>query len=75
MRLDLAIKAGRGLRQMKQRDLAARIGVPRANVSRWERGLLQPTMENIGRIAGALEMSPRALIEAAQIGRKARKCR
>ena len=71
IRLDLAIKAGRALRKMTQRELARRLRIPRTNVSRWESGRRKPGPENVERIAAALDLSPRIFVAGATLGEEA----
>lgn len=52
-------------RGMTQRELAAAAGVGRTFVSQVERGHFSVTLETIGAISSALEVSPTLLIQAA----------
>lgn len=50
-------------KQLSQLELAKRSGVHNVNLSRYERGLAEPSGESIRRIAEALEVSVAHLIE------------
>ncbi|MER5660414.1 helix-turn-helix transcriptional regulator [Streptomyces mirabilis] len=51
-----AIKQLRTERQMTQRQLARALDVGELAISRWERGINQPTVTNIQRLAGTFEV-------------------
>lgn len=51
-----AIKQLRTERQMTQRQLARTLDVGELAVSRWERGVNQPTVANVQRLAGAFNV-------------------
>ncbi|MDQ3256473.1 MAG: helix-turn-helix domain-containing protein [Acidobacteriota bacterium] len=53
------LRRGKGL---SQRELGARLGVPRETVDYYERRALNPTLDVIERVAEALEVSPAQLI-------------
>lgn len=62
---------------LSQEELALRADLHRTEVDRLEQGLRQPTMGAILRLAGALEISPDALLDgiswhAAEDGRRGR---
>ena len=44
-------------KRMSYRALAQRCGIPVATLNRWERGLQSPTLDHIGRIAVAFDMT------------------
>lgn len=46
---------------MTQRDLASKLGLSFQTVSQWERGERNPKIETLGKIANALDTSPRDL--------------
>lgn len=50
--------------QLRQEDLAERVGVSRVTISSWERGEAVPTADNLGRLAAELGVSPQDLHEA-----------
>ena len=50
------IKKERGLKKLKQKDLAGETGILRANIARIEKGKHYPSLETLERIAGALEI-------------------
>ncbi|MFD7998485.1 helix-turn-helix transcriptional regulator [Streptomyces mirabilis] len=50
------IKRLRTERQMTQRQLARALDVGELAISRWERGINQPTVTNIQRLAGTFEV-------------------
>ena len=47
---------------MRQRDLAAAVGVTEVTVSNWRRGTVSPSVAQVDRIAAALDMPPAALM-------------
>ena len=53
--LGLIIRRARQERELSQRELATRIGVSQANVSRWESGLLAPDVFQIEALSRSLE--------------------
>ena len=48
---------------MSQGDIARKLGVHRSYISRIERGVRNPTVKNVERIAEALGVSPHKLLE------------
>lgn len=67
IRIDLAVYVLRLFRQMSQRQLSERMNVPRTYISKLENRACEPNLKSIGRIAAALEVSPRQLIEFATV--------
>ena len=47
---------------MRQRDLAALMGVTEVTVSNWARGTASPSVTQVDRIAAALDIPPAALL-------------
>ena len=47
---------------MRQRDLAALMGVTEVTVSNWRRGTVSPSVAQVERIAAALDIPPAALV-------------
>ena len=47
---------------MRQRDLAALMGVTEVTVSNWARGTASPSVAQVDRIAAALDIPPAALV-------------
>lgn len=48
------IKAAREAEGLVQRQVAARLDMDVMNVSRWERGAVMPTLDNLSRLADLL---------------------
>ncbi len=61
-----AVRSERSRRGWSQEDLAERAGLHRTYISEVERGLRNLSLDNIGRIANALEVTPSALFAAAE---------
>jgi transcriptional regulator with XRE-family HTH domain len=67
--VDVAARFGENLARLRkeasmtQDDLAAFSTVNRANISELERGLKQPRLDTLVKLAWALEVSPNALTE------------
>ncbi|MEN6082809.1 helix-turn-helix domain-containing protein [Chromobacterium piscinae] len=55
--IGIRIKTSRKLRKRSQAWLADEIGVNQSAVSHWEKGLTEPTTENLSRIAQVLRVS------------------
>lgn len=66
--LGKAIKSQRERLGMTQEQLGQLIGVDRANVSRYEKGINAPEIERLERLAYALNINLSHLIAAAEIG-------
>ena len=49
-------------REVTGGELGRRIGMRRGSVSKLTRGLVQPTVENLARIAAALELTSKELL-------------
>jgi transcriptional regulator with XRE-family HTH domain len=68
--MDLIVLLGRNLRKhrlargMSQEELALEAGMKRSYVSELERGLRNPTVRALGRLAKALEIDPAILLAA-----------
>jgi len=60
-------------REVSQQEVADHCGIERAYVSRLERGLLQPSLTTIFRIAEYFKISPAELIGSVQSVYKKRK--
>ena len=66
--MDLVVLLGRNLRShrqargMSQEELALEAGMKRSYVSELERGLRNPTVRALGRLAEALEIDPAVLL-------------
>lgn len=56
------IRASREARGLTQEQLALEAGMKRSYVSELERGLRNPTVRAIGRLAAALQIEPSALL-------------
>lgn len=56
------LKAEREGRHLSQQDLASKLGVAPNTVSRWETGTYTPRLDDLDRIAAALEMEIGSLI-------------
>ena len=54
------IRQGKG---MSQGDIAKKLGVHRSYISGIERGVRNPTVKNVERIAEALDISPHTLLQ------------
>ena len=52
---------------MRQRDLAAAVGVTDVTVSNWTRGTVSPSVAQVERIADALDMPACALLAPAEL--------
>jgi transcriptional regulator with XRE-family HTH domain len=55
--VDVAVRNARKMRHLSQRDLAARMNVPRTYISKIENAKAVPTLSSIQRLAEALEVS------------------
>ena len=55
------LRRARKAQQVTQLELAARTGVAHSTVVRIERGLAKPTIETVGKLAGALGVDPKWL--------------
>jgi transcriptional regulator with XRE-family HTH domain len=66
--MDLVVLLGRNVREhrqvrgMSQEQLALEAGMKRSYVSELERGLRNPTVRALGRLAAALEVEPALLL-------------
>lgn len=56
------LKAEREGRHLSQQDLASKLGVAPNTVSRWETGTYTPKLDDLDRIAAALELDVAQLI-------------
>ena len=68
--MDLVVLLGRNVRNcrqargMSQEQLALEAGMKRSYVSELERGLRNPTVRALGRLASALEVEPVSLLRS-----------
>ena len=60
-----AVRELRHVRNLSQRQLAARMGVPRTYISKIENGKAMPTLSSLDRLAKALEVDISALLRDA----------
>lgn len=60
-----AVRDLRHVRNLSQRQLAARMGVPRTYISKIENGKAMPTLSSLNRLAKALEVDMSALLRDA----------
>jgi transcriptional regulator with XRE-family HTH domain len=60
-----AVRDLRLVRNLSQRQLAARMGVPRTYISKIENGKAMPTLSSLDRLAKALEVDMSALLRDA----------
>ena len=60
-----AVRDLRHVRNLSQRQLAARMGVPRTYISKIENGKAMPTLSSLDRLAKALEVDISALLRDA----------
>ncbi len=60
-----AVRDLRNVRNLSQRQLAARMGVPRTYISKIENGKAMPTLSSLDRLARALEVDMSALLRDA----------
>ena len=60
-----AVRDLRNVRNLSQRQLAARMGVPRTYISKIENGKAMPTLSSLDRLARALEVDISALLRDA----------
>jgi transcriptional regulator with XRE-family HTH domain len=51
------LRAARGLRGLNQREVAERCGLPPSSIAHFEGADRSPSLENLGRLASALEVS------------------
>lgn len=56
--MKVTIKAARVNAGFTLKDAAAKIGVTKETLSRWERGLSSPTLEKVERLAAAYQCTP-----------------
>lgn len=56
------LREQRGTRRLSQEGLALSAGVDRTFVSQMERGIRQPTLTTIWKLAAALDVSPATLV-------------
>ncbi len=56
------LREQRGARRISQEGLALSAGVDRTFVSQMERGIRQPTLTTLWKLASALELSPATLV-------------
>ncbi|MBV9719229.1 MAG: helix-turn-helix transcriptional regulator [Candidatus Eremiobacteraeota bacterium] len=56
------LKAEREGRSLSQQELATKLGVAPNTVSRWETGTYKPRLDDLGKIAAALDLDIGALI-------------
>ena len=61
-RLPSAVRDLRHVRNLSQRQLAARMGVPRTYISKIENGKAMPTLSSLDRLARALQVDISALL-------------
>jgi len=61
--LSAAIRAHRAHLNMTQEAFAEAVGTPQANISRWESGLVFPSMENLARLAVAMDRDADFVLE------------
>ena len=70
--MDLVVLLGRNVRNcrqargMSQEELALEAGMKRSYVSELERGLRNPTVRALGRLAEALDVDPTVLLTAGE---------
>jgi two-component system, response regulator len=69
--LGIAIKTERSVRRISQEELAERAGLHRTYVCDLERGVRNPSIASIEKLAQALELSVSSLFEQASNGHKA----
>jgi transcriptional regulator with XRE-family HTH domain len=62
------VRSCRETRGLTQEQLALDAGMKRSYVSELERGLRNPTVRALGRLANALEVDPTELLKAARTG-------
>lgn len=62
------VRRCRKLRGMTQEQLALEVGMERSYVSDLERGTRNPSVRALGRLAEALKVEPKELLEEARIG-------
>lgn len=56
--MKVTIKAARVNVGLTLKDAAAKIGVTKETLSRWERGLSSPTLEKVEKLAAAYQCTP-----------------
>jgi transcriptional regulator with XRE-family HTH domain len=61
--LGVNVRTQRKLKGMSQEELALEAGMERSYVSDLERGTRNPTVRALGRLAGALGIEPKVLLE------------
>lgn len=61
------IKKARQIRNMKQQDLAQRIGVAQSTLSHWENGIYEPDITAIGKMCAELNVSIDYLLGLADV--------
>ena len=64
------IKRLRKEKGLSQEQMAETLHVTRQTVSAWERGIAQPSLDTLGKISGALEAEPEALLYGGQSGQQ-----
>ncbi len=62
-----AIKGARGRRNVTREELSARTGIALSNLKRREDGVNETTVRELERIAAALRVSPRELVDTALV--------
>ena len=71
--MDIVLLLGRNVREQRQalglsqEQLALEAGMKRSYVSELERGLRNPTVRALGRLADALEVDPASLLSAGKL--------
>ena len=65
LQVALAVRELRQVRNLSQRQLAGRMGVPRTYISKIENGKAMPTLSSLDRLARALEVDISALLRDA----------
>lgn len=60
---DSPISAARIKASMTQAELAAQLGVPQPQIAKWETGARRPKVENLARIAAALNVPLERLMQ------------
>jgi two-component system response regulator len=70
--LGAAIKAERAMMGISQEELASRAGLHRTYVSDLERGVRNPSLESVGKLAQALELSVPMLFDRTTNGNKSK---
>lgn len=60
------LRAARELRGLNQRELGARVGIAATSIAHFEAGRRRPSMDNLRRLANALEVTADFLLGSAE---------